>query len=86
MAALRADLAVIETLVARSDVLYDQRPLAAADIVVDTDPSVGGKGKQPDGKWVYFVMLPPDYLQVERERERREREAVNCLQVQGVTS
>jgi len=52
---LGADLTLIDSLVKRSDVLYDQAPFIHSLVVVDTDTRVWSERVQTDRQWVNFI-------------------------------
>ena len=56
---LGADLAVVQAVVARPNVLYDQTPLARALIVVDADARVTDERKQADSQRVNVGVATP---------------------------
>lgn len=60
---LGADLAVIQSVVGRSNVLYDEAPLVCSLIEVDADTWVADEGKQTDGQRVDVVITTPRDLQ-----------------------
>ena len=60
---LGADLALIQSVVGRSNVLYDKTPLVRSLIEVDADTWVADEGKQTDGQRVDVVITTPRDLQ-----------------------
>ena len=56
---LGANLAVVQAVVGRPNVLYNQTPLARPLIVVDADTRVADERKQPDRQRVNVVMTTP---------------------------
>ena len=59
---LRADLALIDTIVHRPDVLDDQAPFVRPLVEINADPRVRSKRKQTDGQWMDFIRLLPGHL------------------------
>ena len=63
MRRLGADLAVVETVVCGTNILYDEAPFARSLVVIDANPRVADECKQTDRQRVDVVMTTPRDLQ-----------------------
>jgi len=61
---LGANLAVVQAVVCRSDVLNDQAPLTRSLVVVDADTRVADERVQPDGQRMNVVIATPRDLYI----------------------
>jgi len=70
-----ADLALVDALVSRSNVLYDETPFVHSLVVVNTDPSVWRKRIEPDRQRMNFIVtLPRDLRPTPHVTVRAENE------------
>jgi len=74
---LGADLAVVESVVCRSDVIYDEAPLVRPLSVVDADARVAHEPMQTDRQRMNVVMTTPSHLQTRRSSFDKNNDNAN---------
>ena len=83
---LGADLTVVEPVVGRTNIIYDQTPLVGPLTIVDADTTIADECKQTDCQRMNVIMTTPRDLQIRHvtrfmsrpSRDRNERSARGC--------